>query len=395
MDGRCGKEECVAGKAAGAKPGLRPASVSRGFLILLVFAALVAFGCSSNSGSKAAQSGSSAGLEPGSSYSISLGFAGDICLADNYVPMERLASIGSDDIADGIDRRFIDLMRGVDLMWINNEFCYSTRGEGPVGKMWTFRANPENVKYLGDLGVDIVGLANNHAYDYGWDAFIDTLTTLEDAGIPYVGAGRNLSAAKAPVYLEKDGITIAYVAASRAEIDVFTPEAEVAGPGILWCYDDTLFLESISIAAERADYVIALPHWGIEYSTDLEDGQIASAHAYIDAGADAVIGSHPHILQGMEYYKGKPIIYSLGNFWFDDNDIDTLVAEIRIEGTVGSDGTQPLDGAEIELVLHPGTQSGVFTAWADTDEWRDRIFRHLEDISTNIVIDDDGVVHAA
>ena len=326
------------------------------------------------------------------SYDFTLGFAGDICLADNYIPMQHLAAIGSEDISDGIDPRFIEIMKGMDQMWINNEFVYSRRGEPLPTKMWTFCGDPDNVSYLKDLGVDIVGLANNHTFDFGEVSFLDTLETLEKAEIPYVGAGRTMKEAGAPVYLEADGFKIAYVAASRAEYTIYTPEATDTEPGILWCYDYTRFLESIKKAAENADYVIALPHWGVEHSTVLEDEQIYGAHACIDAGADAVIGAHPHILQGIEYYEGKPILYSLGNFWFDDYDIDTLVAELHIKGKK-TDKDASLKKADIELKLYPGTQSGVYTALADTEEWRTRILQYLEGISVNVNIDEKGVVH--
>ena len=365
--------------------------------------------------------------EEARSYDFTLGFAGDICLGDNYIPMQHLAAIGSEDISDGIDPRFIEIMRGMDLMWINNEFVYSRRGEPLPGKAWTFCGDPDNVSYLKDLGVDIVGLANNHTFDFGEVSFLDTLETLEDAQIPYVGAGRNLAQASEPVYLEADGFRIAYVAASRAEYTIYTPEATDTEPGILWCYDYDRFLKSIEKAAANADYVIALPHWGVEHSTELEDEQIRGAHACIDASADAVIGAHPHILQGIEYYKGKPIMYSLGNFWFDDYDIDTLVAELHIKGkrpnsttsakeaaskgatqedaspetaSAGNGSAEdaaredsPLKDAEIELKLYPGTQTGVYTGLADTEEWKSRVLGDLENISVNVNIDEDGVVH--
>ena len=128
-------------------------------------------------------------------------------------------------------------------------------------------------------------------------------------------------------------------------------------------------------------------------ATELEAEQIDGAHAYIDAGADAVIGAHPHILQGIEYYNGKPILYSLGNFWFDDYDIDTLVAELRFVGDRDENGFASLDDADMQVVLHVGTQSGAFTSFADTEEWRDNIYRHIEYISPNIWIDDNGVVY--
>ena len=105
-----------------------------------------------------------------------------------------------------------------------------------------------------------------------------------------------------------------------------------------------------------------------------------------------MIGAHPHILQGIEYYKGKPILYSLGNFWFDDYDIDTLVAQLHIKGKKANRDAS-LEDAQVELRLYPGTQSGVYTGLADTPEWKSRILQELESISINISIDKDGVVH--
>ena len=333
--------------------------------------------------------------DPVLNYDFSLGFAGDINFADDYIPMGYLAALGSDDISDGIDQEYIDIMNRMDLMWINNEFTYSERGELLPGKAFTFRSSPSHVSYLKDLGVDIVGLANNHSFDYGEVSLLDTLETLRNAGIPFVGAGRNIEEAAAPVYMETNGFTIAYVAASCAEQYIYTPEATETSPGILLCIDDTRFLGSIRTASENADYVIALPHWGTEQSTWLQDKQRDSARAYIDAGADAVIGAHPHILQGIEYYNGKPILYSLGNFWFDNYDIDTVVAELHFSGTTSRDEPS-LDDAVPELIVYPGTQSGSHTYIAANDSWEDRILRYLETISHNgIRIDENRVVHTA
>ena len=391
----------VKGLASMRKPQLLPLVLLVAFVVaLLAFAGCAAPAPTPDTNADVQQNeiGGSTESEPEpepTTFEVSLGFAGDLCLADNYIPMEHLAELNSTDISDGIDRRFIDKMREVDLMWINNEFVFSDRGE-PIGdKMWTFRGATQNVKYLHDLGIDIVGLANNHVFDFGEESFLDTLDTLKGAGIPYVGAGLTLDEASSPVYLEANGVKVAYVAASRAEYTIYTPEAGKYTPGIMWCYDNELFLEEIREAAANADYVVALPHWGVEHSTELEYEQIESAHAYIDAGADAVIGAHPHILQGLEYYEGKPIMYSLGNFWFDAYDIDTLVAEIRISGKKDDAGRVDMDSAKVELVLWPGTQSGVFTAWSDASE-RTRIFDYLGEISDyQVSISDDGVVHPA
>ena len=319
--------------------------------------------------------------------SISLGFVGDVCLADNYTPMESLAEIGSTDVADGVDRRFIDLMQGIDLVWANCESCFSDRGEALPGKLFKFRAKTANLRYFADLGVDIVGLANNHVFDYGEQSFVDTLETLERAGVRFVGAGRDLAAAQAPVYLRANGLTVAYVAASRAEKMRFTPEATDTAPGILLCYDDDRFIASIREAAAHADYVIALPHWGVERSTEPEMEQVESAHAYIDAGADAVMGAHTHCLQGIEFYREKPIIYSLGNFWFDGYKGLTVVAELQLATACEDDGYE-----DVRLVLHPGWQSMAFTAWIDAPDDRASAFRYIEGISSNAAIDGAGVV---
>ena len=344
-----------------------------------------------------------------------LGFVGDVCLADNYTPVIALDEIGSTDVTDGVDARFVNLMHDMDLMWANNEFCYSDRGERMPNKQFAFRAKTANVRYLADLGVGIAGLANNHVFDYGEQAFLDTLETLEGAGIPYVGAGRDLAAAQAPVYLQAGGLAVAYVAASRAEKFRLTPEATDTTPGILLCYDNSRFIASIREAAAHADYVVALPHWGIERSTDLQDEQTQGARAFIDAGADVVIGTHAHRLQGIEFYERKPILYNLGNFWFDGFKGLTALAELQLPLTAGGSGQaeraghagwdghaerdgrawRSVDPSDVRLVLHPGWQQMAITSWIDNPTDRANAFRHIEDISVNASVDEAGFVSEA
>ena len=315
-------------------------------------------------------------------YPITLRFAGDINFDDDYFPMQHFQEIGAESISEVIDPEYVELMNKADVMWVNNEFCYTDSGEPLAGKAFTFSANPENVKYLKELGVDVAGLANNHVFDYGEQGLLDTLATLEAAQIPYVGAGHNINEAASPVYVKAGPLTIAYVAAERAEkVQIVTQEATENQPGVLRCYENDRFIQSIKEAAEKADYVIALPHWGTEHATELEDVQKDGARAYIDAGADAVIGAHPHILQGIEYYNGKPIVYSLGNFWFDNYELYTMVAELRLS-----------KDESVELIIYPGIQRNAETHPANESE-RDEIFRHLEDISPQeIQIDEQGVV---
>ena len=234
------------------------------------------------------------------------------------------------------------------------------------------------------LGVDVVTLANNHVYDYGEDAILDTFETLENAGISYFGAGRTLEEAMQPVYLTIQGKTIALVGASRAEKNKKTPQATETSPGILRCYDPELFLQVIAEAKANADFCLAFVHWGTENSTKLEPVQIETGRQYLDAGADAVIGAHPHCLQGMEFYDGKPIVYSLGNYWFNEKTLDTMLLELHFSDTDGED--------KLEVRVIPALQKGYTTTFLSEPEEQRRLFDGLENISVNCRIRDDGIV---
>lgn len=322
-----------------------------------------------------------------SGYDLVLSFAGDICFDETCDVMRDYISQG-EELEHNISPELLDLMRNSDVCWINNEFAYSDRGAPLANKMYTFRAKPERVKMLKEMGVDIAGLANNHVYDFGPEAMTDTLDTLRQAGIDYVGAGKDLEEAMTPVYREIDGIKIAYVAASRAEKYKMTPQATESGAGILRCYDTELFLEEIREAREQADYVIALVHWGTEYSAELEEVQMSTGREYIDAGADIVIGAHPHCLQGIEYYQGKTIVYSLGNFWFNSKSLDTMLLQVRLSG---DDGGSEITAEHVEVQIIPAKQEECRARMLKGEEARG-LFDYLEGISVNVVIDEEGVV---
>lgn len=316
-------------------------------------------------------------------YDFVVAFAGDINLADNWDNMQY-CSTTENGIYDCISPELIQMMRDADITCINNEFTFSTRGMPLKNKVYTFRAHPSNVSILKEMGVDIVSLANNHVYDYGKESLIDTMATLEQAGIEYVGAGHDLDEAMEPVYFEIQGKTVAFVAASRAEKYKMTPQATEDSPGILRCYDTTLFKQVIRKAGENADYVIAYVHWGTEFTHKLDEVQLTTGKEYLDAGADIVIGAHPHRLQGIEFYKGKPIIYSLGNFWFNDETVDTVLLKIRF---FGNDTEEYL-----ELKVVPAIQADLRTTIVTDDAERERIFSLLERISVNAEISGKGII---
>ena len=316
-------------------------------------------------------------------YDFVLTFAGDINFDENWSTMNYYNRT-ENGIYDCISPELIRIMQDADIMCLNNEFTYSTGGAPLENKAYTFRAHPSRVNILKELGVDIVSLANNHSYDYGAESLIDTMETLDEAGIFYFGAGHDLDEAMAPVYFEVQGKTIAYVGASRAEKYRLTPQATENSPGILRCYDTDLFVQVIEEARENADYVIAYVHWGTEYSHELEEAQLDSGKEYIDAGADVVIGAHPHCLQGMEYYKGKPIVYSLGNFWFNNKTLDTMLLNVNFFGDDNNEN--------IELEIIPARQADCRTTIIDEQSEREKLYSFLEEISINVGIDENGIL---
>ncbi len=316
-------------------------------------------------------------------YDFTICFAGDINLDENWGTTLYMDN-QPNGIRDCISEELLLHMQEADIMCLNNEFTYSTRGEKLAGKLYHFRANPGRVSVLNEMGVDIVKLANNHAYDYGEQAMLDTMDTLKGAGIQYIGAGSNLKEAMTPTYVELDGKTVAFVAASRAEKNIKTPQATETTAGILRCYETELFVETIKEAKDNADFVLAYVHWGTEYSYELEDVQITSGKEYLDAGADVVIGAHSHCLQGMEYYDNKPIIYSLGNYWFNEKTLDTMLLELHFSG----DDTKQ----KLEVKVIPAVQSGYCTTIVSEEKEQERIYTFLEDISINVEIDENGYV---
>jgi hypothetical protein len=318
---------------------------------------------------------------------VTLGFAGDINLSEDWCSTQYLNTCPN-GIADCISPDIAALTNGCSLFMLNNEFTYSKRGTPLPGKAYTFRADPSRVGIVKQLGTDVVLMANNHVYDYGKDAFLDTLDTLKGAGIPYTGAGRSLNEAETPVYFNVNGVRIAYVAASRAEKNIMTPEAGTDSPGILRTYDETKYLDVIRNAKANADYVVASVHWGTEYSNKADRLQKKLAREFIDAGADAVIGTHPHVLQGMEYYKGRPIMYSLGNFWFNEKTLYTCVLVITVAR--GPDGGAAL--SQVQFV--PCIQKGFRTYSPQDAAERQKIIDFEKNISFGVDIDKNGMVTA-
>ena len=208
-----------------------------------------------------------------------------------------------------------DVLRSADLTIGNLEGPISNKGT-KLGSIYSFRADPRALVGLSFAGIDVLSLANNHIWDYGPKAFIDTLNLLRSADISYVGAGLNYNEAYRPTIKEVRGTRIAFLAYTNLVppgITQAAPQPTVAFLNLKQIISD------VRRAKALADLVIVSFHWGNEYETKHNQNQEALAHAVIDAGADLVIGHHPHVAQEIEEYHGGYIAYSLGNFVFDQN----------------------------------------------------------------------------
>ena len=245
-----------------------------------------------------------------SSGDASLIFVGDIMVAET--PGELIAR-GEDPF-----QPFAALLSSHDVRIGNLECVVATTGTAEE-KPYTFRADPRTLPVL-KRHFDAVSLANNHSGDFGKAAFAEQLALMDKAGLPYFGGGRDATAAHAPWIVERNGVRIALLGYVAFKPRSFA--ADASRPGVAWSGEDDDVLEDIIAArrVHRADIVIPFMHWGWEDEPDPSPRLRAFARRMIDAGADMVVGGHPHVTQGAEYYRGKPIIYSLGNFLFNGFD---------------------------------------------------------------------------
>ncbi|MBF6591691.1 MAG: CapA family protein [Ktedonobacterales bacterium] len=208
-----------------------------------------------------------------------------------------------------------DYLHGFDLTVGNLECVVSTLGQPVPDKPYTFRGDPKGFARLATTGFDVLSVANNHSGDFGKAAFTDMLAHLPQYGITPLGGGRTLAEARQPVIKTVRETTVGFLA--YCEIDPFSFAATTTTAGHAWL-DPAAMRADILALRPRVDFLIVFTHWGIEYQPQETGHQQAMARLAIDAGADFVVGAHPHVVQPYEIYQGKPIVYSLGNFVFDE-----------------------------------------------------------------------------
>jgi poly-gamma-glutamate synthesis protein (capsule biosynthesis protein) len=244
---------------------------------------------------------------------IRMVFVGDVMLADGP---GRLIRSGKDPF-----RHVAAALKDADITIGNLECVIASSGK-PETKPYTFRAPKHSLRLLKKY-FSAVSLANNHSGDFGKGAFSEMLQLLEQHQMPYFGGGRNLRAAHQAYIQEIHGKRIAVLGYNGFFPRSF--EALDDTPGIAWL-DEDMVVAAIQHTKQTlgADFLIVYPHWGWEYQKLASSRQRQMARLMIDAGADAVVGGHPHVTQDIEVYQGKPIFYSLGNFVFDGfSDRDT------------------------------------------------------------------------
>ncbi|QOY34018.1 CapA family protein [Anaerobacillus isosaccharinicus] len=298
---------------------------------------------------------------------ITIAFAGDVMMDGS---IERVMN------KHGYNYPFLQVkkeLEKVDYAIVNLETAVTKRGT-PYSKQYNFRTGPQSLKALKDAGFQMVSLANNHTMDFGEEGLVDTIDYLNEIGLAHVGAGRNSEEAYAEEIIEIKGKKIAILGFSRV-LPTGTWYATPSKPGIASGYQVDRMLKIIERVREEVDYLFVFMHWGIERQQIPEPYQFKDARAMIDAGADGIIGAHPHVIQGLDFYKGKPIAYSLGNFLFPDY-VSGLTAESCVLTLI-------IDGNDIKMQYTPYQITGNQVAALDHETIEKRLIA-LKSLSYNV-----------
>lgn len=344
------------------------------FLVLLVSLSILSIGCGAlreNQGISSAEDELIEGLTVGETLNEETLTEENLTEEDSK---ELTISLVGDILLDGSVRGQID-ENGYDYPWEhvkkyfqeddltigNLETSITYGGSKWPNKQYNFRSDPENLNAMKNSGVDVVSLANNHSLDYGYDGLLDTLKHIDKSGIYRVGAGENYDDAIKEVIIEKNGYVVGVLGFSRVVPTVEWYPTENR-PGVIGAYDHQLekVLEKVEEVKEKVDILVVSIHWGTELEIKPRDHDLIAGKKLIDAGASIIMGHHPHILQGVEIYKGKPIFYSLGNFVFGSRSeltSNTMIAQVNysdnkmeslkvIPATIVSGRPVPVSGEE-------------------------------------------------
>lgn len=304
---------------------------------------------------------------------------GDVNLGGDMSPI--LSANGFDYVWTGVR----DKLKAATLTFANLECTMSYRGEQVQGKTFTFRGDPAALPAMKEAGVDVVSQANNHARDFGATALVDSLGYLDTNGIGRCGAGVDYASAHVPAYMLANGLSVAFLAYD--DIGYAGWYADVGYPGVCDATDTARLVADIVNAKQNADLVVVSFHWGTEKKYSPDAAQTAYAHLAVDQGADVVLGHHPHVPQGYEFYKGKLICNSLGNFVFSpgsDEGHYTVLTELSMDSS-------GLLGATVYPVHIDNGRPSIMGGSAGND-WITRVAALSQQLGTPARVEN-GVMH--
>lgn len=280
------------------------------------------------------------------------------------------------------------LLRNADITAGNLETAITDRGTPEENKEYVYRGPKEALAPIKEAGFDFLSLANNHSMDYGWEGLSDTMDALDDIDIAHAGSGIDDVEAFTPAYIDSQGMTVGFVSLTRViPISKNVWKADKANPGLAESYSTERAVAAIKEAKSHADLVVVMVHWGEERSDTPNKFQKSLAYAYVDAGADLVVGSHPHVLQGFEKYKGKWIAYSLGNFVFPGMSPPTTAETGVLTATCKAGGDCSLRFAPMISKLAQPVPMDEQTGKA--------LLARLSDISYGASVKEDGAIVAS
>lgn len=262
----------------------------------------------------------------------------EIVIAADWAPIRAFDGIVARS-PEAVYGDLLPVLRAADLRIVNLE-CALAGEASPVWKSGSvFKGRPEHVRGLTAVPFEVATLANNHVFDYGTEAFRETLTLLGDHGIRPVGAGMSAEEARRPLVLEVSGVRIGIVNFSEGE-DL---TAAVSGPGVFG-WDVDAVVESIRAVRPDVDILLVVCHGGVEY-IPFPPPYLAEAYRRAaEAGADLVIGHHAHVPQGIQFVNGVPVCYSLGNFVFwQETDLLYRKLGYLVKAGVSREGLSHLD----------------------------------------------------
>ncbi|MGG2919052.1 CapA family protein [Brevibacillus parabrevis] len=310
---------------------------------------------------------------------VRLTFVGDVMMSGNVE--KTLLEKGYDYPFTHVRSLFLQ----DDFTIANLETPLTTKGTPADNKQYVYKSSPLAAPAMKAAGIDAVNLANNHSMDQGVAGLLDTFDALAKNGIAYVGGGKDSVEAFTPIVVERNGIKLALLGFSRVipEVSWFATEKQ---PGLAGSYDSAKAVQAIQQAKAHADLVVVIAHWGKEREDFPVDHQKELAKAYIDAGADLIVGGHPHVLQGFERYNGKWIAYSLGNFIFTRSTEPKTWQTMVLQASCTKD-------ASCELTMLPfHAELGRAVPMNDTDGAA--LLQRIESLSENVQIEADGLVRA-